>query len=366
MSLGWFALLLWTTPASGVECCAEAGPCLEASGLCDLIAQCEIWCEVKRSHRNETVIPLVLHQMWKTGEVPVTFSYFVHTVSQKHPGWRYFFWTDDDLPWLFRGKWTRSLSPLQRSDVARYVIMEEYGGFYLDLDMEIVRSLDPFLLNPLVLGQEPLAHALFLYSRSNLTCNAILGSAPHLPLWKSVLDRAWTRLESGFERDAVKTTGPLLLADVVHDVGLDADVLPPDVFYPLLGPGAMNIVKGSCSASHHHLLPRGTTPDQLHAICSRWHTTKDDDSRRQHIVFDNVINGSHSNDTVYAAHHWVHTNLWKGDCRYNQKTFSIRALLESGAWRRPLPRPPSKRDPQGRIVDDTLHCPLPEEYTSAL
>ena len=73
------------------------------------------------------------------------------------------------------------------------MLMETYGGVYVDMDMEPLRPLEDLLellrWPECVLGQEPLEHAVLLEGKRHFICNAVLVSKPKHQLWAVLLDK---------------------------------------------------------------------------------------------------------------------------------------------------------------------------------
>ena len=104
------------------------------------------------------MIPRVLHQTWKDHEVPERFRAAQASWREAHPGWEYRFWTDDDLADVVERHapelvelWRGYPDAIQRVDAARYVILREFGGAYVDLDVTCRRPVDDLLHHRLVL-----------------------------------------------------------------------------------------------------------------------------------------------------------------------------------------------------------------------
>jgi len=66
----------------------------------------------------------------------------------------------------------RGRDPRHQSDVARLAVLEELGGLYVDLDLIVVRPLDPLMGHDVVLGAESptmLGSGFILAARANAT-----------------------------------------------------------------------------------------------------------------------------------------------------------------------------------------------------
>jgi len=92
-------------------------------------------------------IPKVIHQIWVGGgKIPEEYKKYMRTWKDKHPGWEYKLWTDDDIEgfeWINRKHFDNAANPGMKSDIWRYEIVYRYGGVYIDCDMECIRPLDP-------------------------------------------------------------------------------------------------------------------------------------------------------------------------------------------------------------------------------
>jgi mannosyltransferase OCH1-like enzyme len=95
------------------------------------------------------MIPKIIHQTWKTSDIPEGWKDSIPSWQQFHPGWQHILWTDADLerfiaeryPWFMK---TYRAYPyhIQRVDAARYFILYEFGGIYSDLDILCAGNFD--------------------------------------------------------------------------------------------------------------------------------------------------------------------------------------------------------------------------------
>ena len=136
-------------------------------------------------------IPRIVHQLWKNDEIPAQWKDAVASVQRYHKGWEYRLWTDDMLDAYVRQyhpqfypKFAGFNRHIMRVDVFRYILMQDFGGLYCDLDYEFVRPFD-YGDAELVLSLE--------YDEAygddvNQVANYIFASAKGHPLWRDVLD----------------------------------------------------------------------------------------------------------------------------------------------------------------------------------
>ncbi|MBP2307309.1 glycosyltransferase [Azospirillum melinis] len=191
-------------------------------------------------------IPRLIHQTWKTGDIPSGFQTLQRSWIARNPGFSYRFWTDGDierfvaeehpalLP-VFRGY----ADPIARIDLARYLILRRFGGVYADLDFECLQPIDGLLEGrSLVVGLEPEEHGGLAKAvergLSRILCPSFLASVPGHPFWDHLLDRL---VEARHCADVLDATGPFLLtrahAEYEGTNGAAVTVLPPELLYPV-------------------------------------------------------------------------------------------------------------------------------------
>ena len=78
----------------------------------------------------------------------------------------------------------------------RLMILEYYGGFYMDLDMECFRPLSDYFPNintPLVFDQERTMQSKIYWSKPFITMNSAMISRPGHPFLKLLIEQLPTR-----------------------------------------------------------------------------------------------------------------------------------------------------------------------------
>lgn len=126
---------------------------------------------VEETVRGELPVPAIIHQTWKTKEVPEKWRKAQQSCIDLHPDYEYKLWTDADGERLIevrtqerrrRNRRNRLILPLfsqehyswflptylsypyaiQRVDAVRYFILHRHGGVYIDLDMGCTKRVD--------------------------------------------------------------------------------------------------------------------------------------------------------------------------------------------------------------------------------
>ena len=97
------------------------------------------------------LIPRIIHQQWKSEAIPAASRELVESVVKNHPQWDYWFWTNKDCDCYIKTHhpellhvWNSYEEVISRADVMRYVLMHDFGGFYVDLDVKCFKPLDVF------------------------------------------------------------------------------------------------------------------------------------------------------------------------------------------------------------------------------
>lgn len=164
------------------------------------------------------MIPQVIHQTYKTKELPLRLKKYQEKLLGLHSGWKYYLWDDQDNAELLQKYYPALYECYQRLplkimkvDFIRYVYLYHYGGLYLDLDYELLKPFD-FLDYSLVLPMETDSKRDFRLG------NALLASVARHPFWEKVLEEINCRCLdlSVFieEDDVIDLSGPGLVTKV--------------------------------------------------------------------------------------------------------------------------------------------------------
>lgn len=189
-------------------------------------------------------IPHILHQSWKTSQVPESLKKYQQAWQQMHPDWTFYLWTDLDNREFVKKYYSWFLpiydgysEAIMRADAVRYLILDHFGGVYADLDYECLRPMDPLLEDrELVFGLEPDQHLEFEDAQkrelTRLICNAWMASVPGHPFWNHLLKKLVEYHDFPGPLDA---TGPFLLTRACDTYENPAQITlePASVLYPI-------------------------------------------------------------------------------------------------------------------------------------
>ncbi|KAK9861333.1 hypothetical protein WJX84_001856, partial [Apatococcus fuscideae] len=196
-------------------------------------------------------ISKIIHQSWRSEEVPEKFQSWAQTWRTNHPDWSYVLWTDESNRNLVAEHFPHLLpvydafpEAIIRADTARILYMKQYGGCYADLDFESLKPLDP-LLRDLPIALAKMGHSdpksVGEIAQHSIP-NAFMCSSPGHPYW----DFALRHIVEKVAREAVvtdsnwdhveQTAGPGMLHAACEDwtatIGEAIPLLPPESIYP--------------------------------------------------------------------------------------------------------------------------------------
>lgn len=138
-------------------------------------------------------IPFTIHQIWLQGKDNIKDSLIPY--QQK---WEevysndYILWTEVEILELFNNKNYTKLSEIYHScitnagkaDIARYVILNEYGGIYVDMDCEYIKNIEPLIDNYDFIAAWENKHNNYLLGTIG---NSFIGSIPKHPILTNLL-----------------------------------------------------------------------------------------------------------------------------------------------------------------------------------
>jgi mannosyltransferase OCH1-like enzyme len=179
-------------------------------------------------------IPAVIHQIWIQGTelLPKSYRKSTGTWRKRNPGWQYHLWDDQSLRAFMRARSSQWLplyesetDTIAKADIARYAVLEEYGGVYADVDTECVRRISLMLEHPdaslfVQLYWRPWARSRFHPVHYDRVTNSVIASVPRHPIWVAL--RVWLARR----------------AEIIQRTGNPLPPVPvrtgPEVFWPIV------------------------------------------------------------------------------------------------------------------------------------
>lgn len=168
--------------------------------------------------------PKIIHQTWRDHDLPVDAA-LPDSWKRHNPDWEYRFWTDEDLNRFVQTEYPEMLAlymdvprPVQRADIARYLLLHKYGGIYADIDTECHAPANILAGETrVILSEEPrehwtAEHACFR-DMGVMVFNGTMASPAGHPFWKHVMTVLQRTRHA--QKDVLESTGPLMLSGAV-------------------------------------------------------------------------------------------------------------------------------------------------------
>lgn len=192
--------------------------------------------------------PKLIHQTWKTNQVPDHLQSYQQSWLSINPSYQYTLHTDEDIDQIVRqyapdfyDSYRNFYTHIERVDFVRYVLLYEFGGIYADLDEVCIKPLDDLVAkNQIVLGYEPVEHNT-LYQRDHILCNAFMISPPKQQFWMDFMNYIIQNYDNHkwipWKNTAIYRTGPMALT-LFYDSVWDRDkynvcLLSSCAFFPM-------------------------------------------------------------------------------------------------------------------------------------
>ena len=137
---------------------------------------------LERTGGGKRVIPKIIHYIWLGGkELPQKFCAYREKAQRLMPDYEIKVWTEEnfdfsDCPYAVEAYERKKFGFV--SDYIRVAVLEQYGGIYLDTDVEVLCPFNALLGEEFFTGFENDAYVQ----------TAVLGSIPHHPLVQTLLN----------------------------------------------------------------------------------------------------------------------------------------------------------------------------------
>jgi mannosyltransferase OCH1-like enzyme len=184
------------------------------------------------------MIPKTLHQIWVgSNPLPAQFEAWSEGWRTLHPEWNYRLWTDANMPpLLLQWLYDCSTNGGHRSDVARYELLYQFGGVYVDFDIECHQPIDRLVEGAVtgLIATHPTPEGHTWYE------NAFLAATPGHPFLARALQELPRHFRSHQSESPALRTGPAFIgelhkryrAEAVRTLADDLMVLPPSYLMP--------------------------------------------------------------------------------------------------------------------------------------
>ena len=198
-----------------------------------LVSQFKSYLKNSDQNYSELFIPKKIHQIWLGDKkLPKKCLSWMKSWQKFNPEWEYKLWDEERIKNLDIKDfniYSKKINPGYRSDILRYIILNKYGGLYVDTDFECLKSIPSNILK-----YKFIAGTMF----GNKPClgNSILFSSPNYILLKKILNQIkLTKYEDDIN-SIIKNSGPEIVTKEYFSlkdlIGKESLILPSNYFYP--------------------------------------------------------------------------------------------------------------------------------------
>ena len=199
----------------------------------------------QKNRDSEIRIPKKIHQIW-LGEMPEKHKKLIPDIIKNHPDWEYKLWSKEDIeniPMINKNLFDSLTNLGAKSDIARYEILHNEGGIYLDSDFFMVGNFEMLLSNDFFSGVG--------HSNEPMLFNGLIGCTKGHPLMHKILIFLRDRISGGDLSiyEIMSTTGPYFFSEMFFDYIKETKnekivVLPTPYFYSLPATERFNFISG--------------------------------------------------------------------------------------------------------------------------
>jgi inositol phosphorylceramide mannosyltransferase catalytic subunit len=184
-------------------------------------------------------IPKIIHQTWKTSEMPAAISRCVDSIRKRNTGWSHILHTDADWEAIVKSQnllsWEEFLrypTGIQKADIFRCIALYEQGGVYADVDTLALRPLDSLINSAvesglieedteMILTTDHPVHSQLIWGGGEILMNNFMVAKPRARFMKLYLEYIKDFVSAGYKgkTEPVTTTGPVAMSRLVEDFG---------------------------------------------------------------------------------------------------------------------------------------------------
>ena len=181
-------------------------------------------------------IPKIIHQTWKTKEIPEKMKFCVNSWKILNPNYKYMFWTDEDIDIFINEKYPEYKSTflklkygIQKAGILRILVLHYYGGTYADIDFECLIPIDEWNLNhnKINAANEPIYH-----HSTDILCDALISCKPHLDILVTYLNYGCKIINKN-PNEIMKSFGPIGFNTVMKDNQEFLNIIDRKLLYPI-------------------------------------------------------------------------------------------------------------------------------------
>lgn len=173
---------------------------------------------------GKLLIPKIFHVIWH-GDKPMPNEFVEYGKSwlYHHPDWEMKLWNSKNMIKLQNQEaYDKATIYAQKADIARYELIYNFGGVYIDADFECLRNIEGLLEN---------VKAFLAYQQQGILEIAIMGCTPNHPVFKMLIDGIPKSIELYKRYSIVNQAGPMYATKKLRS-RKDITIFGSELFYP--------------------------------------------------------------------------------------------------------------------------------------
>ena len=189
--------------------------------------------EINHSQKNDSKIPNTIHQIWLGDKpLPKKSIKWINSWKKLNPEWEHKLWGEENIKELKITEfdvYSKKINPGYRSDILRYIILNKFGGVYVDTDFECLKSIPSDILQYKFIAG-------VMFGEKPFIGNSILMSHPNSLLLDRILNNIKSKNYKNDIKHIISSTGPNALTQdyfaLPKEIKKECLILPSNYFYP--------------------------------------------------------------------------------------------------------------------------------------
>lgn len=190
------------------------------------------------------MIPKIIHQTWKTSELPSKTLFCVESWKALNPTFKHILWSDEDILDFTKNNYPQYLNRVEnfqagiiKADFFRLLALYHFGGIYVDIDFECLVPFDQWQCiqrNKINAAYEPFSHSFIHGSFKQKLCNAFFASPPKMASYERLINTG-NLVNDKKPLEVKRSYGPLAWSKLLQEKHLKKEInlIPRRSIYPI-------------------------------------------------------------------------------------------------------------------------------------
>lgn len=157
-------------------------------------------------------IPKIIHQIWMQGyeNISTQNKKKIENTKNIHSDWKYILWDekkienllDETINLKYKEKFNKFIYMHQKIDFAKIMILNKYGGIYIDMDCDVIKNLDnlfeknnnyDFIISKMSDKIDGISNYLTCHKFNNCYNNGIIISKPNIEICEYLMENFYSQ-----------------------------------------------------------------------------------------------------------------------------------------------------------------------------